>query len=325
MISVIIPIYNVEKYLGKCLDSVKNQTYQDFEVLLIDDGSTDNSGKIAKAYLSDARFHYIYKANSGQGAARNVGIDMAKGEYLCFIDSDDFVEPNYLEVLYRTLKENGSDISQCSVNRVWEDGRTQLYHYTGNSNQVFRDIKSYLKESSFVMWNKLFRKGLFENLRFPVGIKFEDFALAPQVYSRAKVIASTATPLYHYLWRDNSTTTKTNIQLDILRAQKVLEESCFGKENLEIVQSYFVRQVMCSLLWAMASNQQYAEEFKSIMLDGLRKYPAIEHSIKSAKIDKVRQIWCKLMIGKHFRAAVYYVKCYDKLYSSVRFFYRLVR
>ena len=113
-VSVIVPIYNAEKYLKQCLDSIQCQTLKDIEVILIDDGSTDGSSKIAKAYLSDNRFTYYYKENEGLAAARADGIERASGEYLGFIDSDDWIEPDMYEKMYKAAKSNDSDIVFCN-------------------------------------------------------------------------------------------------------------------------------------------------------------------------------------------------------------------
>lgn len=143
MISIIVPIYNVERYIRKCLDSIANQTYKDFEVLMINDGSTDRSAEIAETYLHDNRFQLINKSNGGQGQARNIGLEKAKGEYVCFIDSDDFIASEYLEILYGLLKNNSADIAQCGVNRVWENNdRTQAYSYTGLEKAIYTNIFS---------------------------------------------------------------------------------------------------------------------------------------------------------------------------------------
>lgn len=325
MISIIVPIYNVEKYLSKCLDSIRNQTFTDFEVLMINDGSTDNSAKIAQSFLTDSRFHLISKPNGGQGQARNVGIDNASGDFICFIDSDDFIDLDYLKVLIGLLTENNADIAQCGVNRVWENGRVLPYSYTGLTSAVYTDMKKYLRDSSFVMCNKLFRRNLFNNLRYPEGIKFEDFALAPQVYERANVIVSTDKCLYNYFWRNNSTTTAVRIQPDILKAYKVLEESDFGKRHSDIMQSYFIRQVMCSLLWAMIYDSCHIDEVKCIMSDGLSKYVNWGYEIDNAKINRIQAIWARTLIKGHFRLAHFYVRTYESMYAFIRNIYHIIR
>ncbi len=322
MISVIIPIYNVENYLRNCLNSLKQQTYDDFEVLMIDDGSTDYSAKIAAEFTTDKRFKLFKKTNGGQGQAKNLGLDNASGDYYCFIDSDDYVEPNYLEILYNLLVQYDADISQCAVSRVWENGRKQPYYYTGMCDGIYDDIKKYISQSSFVMWNKLYKRHLFEDLRFPEGIKFEDFALAPQVYEKANLIASTSKPLYNYLWRNNSTTTIVRVQPDILKAQNVLENSAFGKRNPDIMQLFYVRQIIGSLLKSMILDKDSIKQVEAIMEEGIEKYPHIRATKYRGKTDGFNQITIELILKGHYRMAHYYARAYDCIYNKIRQIYR---
>ena len=118
-ISVIVPVYNVEKYLRKCIESILNQTFREFELILVDDGSTDSSGKICDEYaLKDSRIKVIHKENGGASSARNAGLDVAKGEYIGFVDSDDWIEMDMYGELYRLIKENNTDISVCGINNI---------------------------------------------------------------------------------------------------------------------------------------------------------------------------------------------------------------
>lgn len=319
MISVIVPIYNVERYLQKCLDSIANQTYADFEVILVNDGSTDRSAEIAETYLRDNRFKLINKSNGGQGQARNVGLEKAKGEYVCFIDSDDFIAPEYLGKLYELLINNKADIAQCGVSRVWDNNdKSHAYNYTGLNNAVYTDIKKYIEESSFVMCNKLYRIELFKGLRFPEGIKFEDFALAPQIYERASIIVSTKELLYNYLWRSDSTTTAKKIQPDILKAQDILEKSEFGKHNQDMLQKFYLRQVVCSLLWEMFADKQYINQACKIIENGIKRYPHLRDNVKDSKVSKVKLLWAKILLNNHYKLAKVYARTYSWLYAIIR-------
>lgn len=325
MISIIIPIYNVEDYLSSCLDSIKIQTYSDFEVLMVNDGSKDSSRDIAESFLSDCRFRLFNQINKGQGAARNIGLDNAKGDYICFVDSDDSIDPQFLEKLLQALTENNADIASCSVFRVWANGQKRLYDFTGTEDQVYTDIGAYLKTGSFVMWNKIYRRNLFDGLRFPEGIKFEDFALAPQIYSRAKKIVSIKDALYNYLWRNDSTTTKQLVQPDILRAQRVLEISEFGKTNSDILEIYFIRQVVGSLLWSMCMVNRPNSEIAPIVQSCLEKYPEISYKIRREFIGKHKSLFGRLLLKKNYRSAKIYSITYDKTYRLLRKVYELLK
>lgn len=281
MLTIVVPIFNVEEYLQRCLKSIQSQTYTDFEVIMVDDGSTDGSSEIARNYSTkDKRFRYVYQQNNGQGSARNRGIRMANGDFLCFVDSDDFVHNQYLELLYKTAQENGAQIASCGVERVFEDGRIVDYKITNQSGtSVIKDIEKYLLTASFSVCNKIFRKELFDNLEFPEQMKFEDFALMPRVYERAKCIASITDKLYYYSYRPNSTTTGTKINLDILKAQKILEDSDFGQRHPELTKIYCIRQVFGTLLWAMTQETKYQDDIKRISQDAKRRYPDINKFI----------------------------------------------
>ena len=123
LISVIIPVYNVEKFLMRCYKSIADQTYSKLEIILIDDGSVDNSGKICDEIAeNDLRVKVIHKKNEGLGLARNTGLDMASGDYVVFVDSDDFVKKNYIEIMYKAIKENNADVSSCGITQYYADG-----------------------------------------------------------------------------------------------------------------------------------------------------------------------------------------------------------
>lgn len=319
MISVIVPIYNVENYIGRCLDSIQNQSYIDFEVLMVDDGSTDSSSCIAKRYAADdSRFIYIYQENSGQGGARNHGIRESHGDYICFVDSDDYIHQQYLELLHDSIC-SGADISSCGVERVYENGKKKDYKITNQSKSTeITDIRKYLLSASFSVCNKLFRKELFEGLEFPSNIKFEDFALMPMVYERATKIISIENKLYYYYYRENSTTTGTKINPDILKAQRILEDSPFGQRNPDITKMYFVRQVMGTLLWAMCQSQKYRPQVMTIMDCGLAKYPDLKNYMADECIGTGKHLWGLLLVYKRYKLAFAYPKLYESLKSFVK-------
>lgn len=315
MISIIVPIYNVAKYLKKCLTSIQNQTFTDFEVLMINDGSTDNSQSIASNFTSDQRFKLINKRNGGQSSARNIGLDRCIGEYICFIDSDDFVEPSFLENLYTLLIKEDADIAQCGVNRITEEGRIVPYSYTGLKDSVYTDIHSYIMSSSFVIWNKIYKKELFNGMKFFEGIKFEDYCLAPQIYSRAKKIVSTKDILYNYLWRKESTVNSSQIQYDILKAHKILDNSEFGKSNPTIMSHFFIRQVVGYLIWGIIRYKAHYEDAKEITIWGLNRYPLLYQNVYDEKLPKSKIIWAKILLNKHFKVAQLYSRSYYSFYK----------
>lgn len=214
LISIIVPIYNVEKWLTKCLSSIKKQTYQNIEVLLIDDGSKDNSPQICERYSkTDFRFKYYKKRNGGLSDARNYGIDRANGEYLAFIDSDDYVSVNYIEVLYEQLVSSKAEVAICGFNRVNEKG------YLLDSINLDVTSKKVLSGDEVITlsfdsenygwalacaWNKLYKKELFESLRFEKNRYYEDGLIFPFLFKKVKKAVIVHKPLYFYIQRNNS-------------------------------------------------------------------------------------------------------------------------
>lgn len=211
MISIIIPIYNGEKYMRKCLNSITNQKYNDFEVLMIDDGSTDGSKEICIEYeKKDSRFKLFTKENGGSASARNLGLDLAKGDYISFIDVDDYIGKDFLFELYNAAQNNNSDIVICGFAIVSEEKKQ---HVLGDSGQIrnytkheiykaFCEKKTYL--SIAVLWNKIYKKEIFEDLRFPMNKGIDDEYLICQIINNANQITLMDKQLYFYYMSENS-------------------------------------------------------------------------------------------------------------------------
>ncbi|QIK59619.1 glycosyltransferase family 2 protein [Dysgonomonas sp. HDW5A] len=222
LISIIVPVYNVEKYLPKCLDSIINQSYQNIEVFLINDGSTDNSLSICEEYKKrDNRITVFSQVNFGIASARNLGLDNARGSFISFIDSDDYVGPDFIYNLYSLLKNTSSDISMCNFLEVKESDVDFTFSQNIPLNiQQYSGCeylhKLYSKEfavGKIVVWNKLYSRAIWEDLRFPVGKLNEDEAIIHYVYDRANKIAITSEILYFYVERQGSI---MNVRLDML-------------------------------------------------------------------------------------------------------------
>ena len=213
-INIIVPVYNVELYLPKCIESLLSQTYTNIHIFLIDDGSTDPCPAICDSYAEqDSRVTVIHRSNGGQSAARNSGLaalsDEAPENYVAFVDSDDYVEPDYLAFLYKLLKENNADIAQCGHYIVYSEKR----YVPKNKNCTLKilDQKCALESLCYngiydvTAWNKLYKLSLFSDLRFPEGRIYEDTASAPYITSKANRIVVNMTPKYYYVQRYNST------------------------------------------------------------------------------------------------------------------------
>jgi glycosyltransferase involved in cell wall biosynthesis len=221
-ISIIVPVYNVEPYIRKCIDSILVQTFQDFELILIDDGSPDNCGKICDEYAAlDNRIVVIHKENGGLSSARNAGLDLAKGEYISFIDSDDYIDRQMYDILYQQAKTSQSDMVVCGFHMVDEDDHilNNLNMARESSTEEYSNIEALYEmfhiEKEFhtgtevnpkwiIMCNKLYRRDLFKGLRFPEGRIYEDEYIAHHLLYRCKKITCIPERLYFYLQRENT-------------------------------------------------------------------------------------------------------------------------
>lgn len=208
MVSVIIPVYNVESYLVKCLNSVINQSYSNIEIILVDDGSTDKSSEICDAYAkNDDRIQVIHKINGGLSEARNVGIDYAKGQYITFIDSDDYIAKDYIEYLYNMLIQDDADISIVSNKKVWNDyeklDELKMKKRSFQSIEAIEDLL-YQKHIDNSAWGKMYKKSLFNQIRYPIGKLYEDLGTTYRVFYNADRIIWCNQQKYYYFQRNNS-------------------------------------------------------------------------------------------------------------------------
>lgn len=208
-ISVIVPVYNVEKYLNRCIDSILAQTFTDFELILVDDGSPDNCGKICDEYAEkDERIHVIHKENGGLSDARNVGIDWAfaksNSEWITFIDSDDWIHPRYLETLYDAVKSTGCEISICAYEETTggnpEVDESQLEAEIVNTEDFFCEHNV----NAVIAVCKLYKKEDFKDIRYPVGKLHEDEYTTYKILFKYEKIAFANQPLYYYYTNSES-------------------------------------------------------------------------------------------------------------------------
>jgi len=216
MVSVIVPVYNVELYLEKCVKSIINQTYNNLEIILIESDSTDKSGKLCDEWgLSDTRIKVVHTKKEGLGLARDVGINLAQGEWICFVDSDDFIHPEYVETLLIMALENECLTSQCGFQRFSNDASV-LQSLGDNESEIrLMEYKQYFLyiyryaqrgHNPFAVWSNIYHKSLFKQLRFN-GFRFaEDSAFTPQIIyaAKEKKIAVTDKRLYYYRQRQGS-------------------------------------------------------------------------------------------------------------------------
>lgn len=219
-ISIIVPIYNIEQYLPECLDSIKSQTFNDWECILVDDGSTDSSPAICEQYASaDSRFIVIHKKNGGVSSARNTGMDVAKAELIGFVDPDDWIEPELFEHLCHLIEEYDADVAQVGY---WTEyrNRRSVKHLVKNIKTV--DGQAMLKEIGLnrmpnYLWNRLHRRSIM-TCRFPEGSTYEDVYVYGYWLRNVSRMVCDPTPLYHYRKRRSSIIHSTKNQLDYFNA-----------------------------------------------------------------------------------------------------------
>ncbi|MBQ3474267.1 glycosyltransferase family 2 protein [Candidatus Saccharibacteria bacterium] len=260
-ISVIVPIYNTEKYLSNCLDSILNQTYKNLEIILIDDGSTDNSGKIADNYAKkDQRIKVIHQKNAGQSSARNSGIKKATGEYLSFIDSDDEIKPNFMEKLLTPYTENPeTSLVVCGILRKFlKTGQTETLYLSPSRQQNTKNFKTFIlsllaKDGRlYSSVNKLYRAKIAKNLTFDTSLQFAEdtkFVLDYLKKTPGK-IDFTLEPLYTYNFGSESSTINQS-SLNWQNWQKSYQNlKAWVGENPSFTEKFWLRTIL--LRWRIS-------------------------------------------------------------------------
>ncbi len=321
-ISVIVPVYNVEKYLRRCIDSILNQTFTDFELILVDDGSPDRCPAICDEYaLKDNRIRVIHKQNGGLSSARNAGIDIAQGVYLFFSDSDDVIHPDTLRILLVTAEKRQSQITMGLITRFSDDAELNFKTYSAeeccseqsSSIQIqsrFFDIKNAYQYVSSCC--KLYHRNLFDNLRFPVGKFFEDEYVVYKLMFFSKSVVIIPVVLYFYFINSSGITATLSLKKRLDSFQALYEKIHFWEEynQIELCRKAIFSYLQ-SVQWFLLNKKNYIEDIESLYV--LQKQYA--QVWKLAKRKKI------LNIKEHFD---YYMAANPKLsicYRMVMFYY----
>nr|WP_083241780.1 glycosyltransferase family 2 protein [Enterococcus plantarum] len=233
-ISIIVPVYNVEKYLDKCVNSILNQTFQDFELILVDDGSPDNCGQMCDDYAEiDQRVIVIHQKNGGLSAARNAGIEIAKGRYLGFVDSDDYIAEDMYELLYTNLKNEKADLATVGFLDIYagkepvvKERKYLVTDMVGAAKIMFEG-----KLSTISATNKLYKREIFKHIRYPVGMITEDAAVILDVLEETSKVVIDTSQKYYYYHRENSISSNhfTMKDLDMIKAWEENESRVLEK------------------------------------------------------------------------------------------------
>ena len=278
LVSIIVPVYNVEKYLKKCVQSIINQTYKNLEIILVDDGSSDNSGKICDEFAQkDNRIKVIHKTNGGLSDARNAGLDVMSGEWVSFVDSDDFIDKFHIENLYLQALRNHSDICVCGFKIVNEDYQTirnikVKFSDSLSGNLAFKYSLNSKIDPSFC--NKIFKSSLFKNTRFVKGICYEDRELIHRIFYKVDRVSFLDSESYFYLKRVGSTMNHINkkkiddrfIVIDYI--EKFLKnKNIFEKYKKEFIICYLLNVYMSVSFQIAKYSKHYNNDIKYMILN----------------------------------------------------------
>lgn len=288
-ISLIVPVYNVEEYLPRCLDSIRAQTFENFEVILVDDGSSDGSSEICDTYVKlDDRFSVIHRANGGAGAARNSGIDRACGTYLSFVDGDDYIDPRMIELLYAHALETHADMAVCGIYNVYGTTATPQYEPVERFVCDAEEALGHTLVGQKIpgsMCNRLLRHACIGSLRFPEGIIYEDACFAVQLTGHIKVVAVSTQPLYYYHHRKGSATTATFSTRNL----NAIEVYTFAFQEAENRYPSLLPQAMFRLEWAyftVLDNMLLCNDYRK-----LPDYPRVRDFLKRHAFDVMRSVY----------------------------------
>lgn len=258
LVSLIVPVYNMQGLLERCMNGILQQTYPNLEIILVDDGSTDNSSALCDAYAqNDKRVWVIHRENGGLSAAKNTGLKNARGDYVTFVDADDTIEPDYVEVLYGLCCRHRVALSACNHHIIYP--RQRSTRFAENEGETVIEAREalenicYQKKPDVSSWGKLYEKRLFDGLAFPEGKVYEDTAVFAQLMLRAGKMAYTSRPLYHYILRSDSLShgKYTTSRLDYMDAVKTFcDAACCRFPELD-------HAALCRKVFAALSVRRY--------------------------------------------------------------------
>ena len=308
LISVIIPVYNVEKYLTKCIESIIKQTYSNLEIILVNDGSPDNCGKICDEYAKkDNRIKVIHKNNGGQSEARNYGLEIATGKYITFLDSDDYISEDYIEYMYKLIKNNNADISICGVqivnkeNKKYKTDETEVKIY--KTQEAFENLL-YAEGIEVAVYAKLYPKTYFDDIKFPVGEKYEDIAIISLLMNKARKIVYGNKKCYFYYTRPGSTSKSgfNKNELDYIKNVKIMLN--YIKQNYPDLEKAVLRYQVYSqfrILRIILFSKNKNDEIQQEMIKNIKKFDKVVYkNSRTPKRDKIAIITlrCGLPIFK---------------------------
>lgn len=299
-LSIIVPIYNVEKYLCRCVDSILAQTFTDFELILVDDGSPDGCPAICDGYaLKDPRIRVIHKANGGLSDARNAGIDVAQGEYLAFVDSDDWIEPDMYQSMIDMLELHDADMVACGITQEREDGtitgrwppenKDKIYFPKDYIDDFYPDVRRDILPAA---WNKVYRRKLFQTIRYPKGKIYEDAFIQLPLYDGCSKIAVCGDAYYHYIYDRSGSIQNDDYSLRRLHLIEFNLEQYrfFVEKDIPIQQQYVLGAYLNRYIQNHLAIHIFHKEHKKALIPYTKTYKKLlTQIIANPKICKLKK------------------------------------
>ena len=317
-VSVIVPVYNVEDSLGRCIDSILIQEYQDFEIILVDDGSKDLSGEICDNFQKrNSIIKVVHKENGGLGSARNAGIEIAQGEYICFIDSDDEIKQGYLKYMVEAIERNCADICICGYDYIAGRNITEFI-YAKNSNLSGKDLLIYFASGNSIFyyaWNKLYKMELIRDIRFSERHCAEDMYFNMFYYRNVKKVAIVDKALYKYYVNNYSLT--NNVRANFWKDMLQISDQYMANLKINNLDTSYVDNLLLIMFRNSLSN--YCSS-KTCNYRGFKEYLEIEHSISDLKllqpnkecVGLIDKVILSLLKKEKYRA-IYYITRMSKI------------
>lgn len=328
LVSVIVPVYNVEKYLAECLDSLQAQTYPHWEAICVNDGSTDNSWQILQKYAArDSRFVIINQKNSGVSATRNAALQKAKGDYIAFLDSDDMLYCQFMEYMAAALEKTNSDIAVCGYENRGNNVKKCRYRQC-ELKELFNPISYFLKRKKpklqIAVWGKLYKREILDDLLFSADFKqmAEDYYYSFLVFERVKKIVCVKDKLLFYRQTESSLThqkfSEREINDHILLAQKIMTHfatmediKCYELMKKDFSKIIF-RQCCSYPYFKNAGYQSYWQKYQKICLNLAEQKVFFPH-----KLSLFNQFLCKMFLQGNFSRLAFWLKIYQKVHGKI--------
>ena len=293
-VDIVIPVYNVEKYLPLCLDSIVRQTYKNINVYLVDDGSTDNSGTICDQYASNFKNVFvIHQKNMGLSGARNTGISASKAMYICFLDSDDWIDTNTIEILMKNLIKSQADVVCCSSIDEYTENGICFKNEGSYSSEVYSGdtiLRKYLERKiNTSAWGKIFKRELFSQIRFPVGKLHEDLAIMIDLLTLCDKVAFVSAPLWHYRQRIGSITKQhyKHANFDLYHYLQHIKEKLDGRlpREFEGFYAFYLKSLL--VMFNPEDKVTYKEDYSILNRELKRLKPKIIFNASIKLKDKI--------------------------------------